>query len=343
MNTSGNSSLSAYYGCFSINCLLSSAWVCIIVSFLFLLFVASLIGNVLILVLLSKDRQLRGRSSPSHISLAVADLLATIFWLPFLIIDMYIVEKWVFGHALCKIVAFVQVLSLASSSLNLCIVTAECFAAVWFPFFLRVLPRKRTILITSCAVAWFIAFIDSLVYNQFKTLKNFDGDTYCMEMFPGSTSRELYVYINSSLIGFGPLIIITILNLLCIYRLCQSNTLIARRRHSKGGTYTRSATKKIITISLIFVICRAPLHIFELAALSPQVKMSMNPTVFLVLFTFFHGLYFFSATTHPVLFGLMSAYYREAFIRNCPCYSKRHRRTSTSKTCQTTKILETVF
>lgn len=343
MNRSANDTMVGHQ-CFSASCLLSSPSTYFVILLLFLLFVASLVGNVLILVLLSKDHQLRGRSSPSHISLAVADLLATIFWLPFLIIDIFIVDKWIFGAALCKIVSFFQVLSVASSSLNLCIVTAECFAAVWFPFFLKVLPRKRTILISSCLIVWSIAFIDGVMYIQYRELKPYEGNEYCSETFPDKLTRKIFVYLNQCLFSFGPLIAITVLNLLCIYRLCQSsNTLGCRRRHSKGGTHTRSATKKIVTISLIFVICRSPYHIFEMAMFSGGHEL-ISPRIFLIVYTIVVGLYFFSATTHPVLFGLMSVYYREAFMRSCPCIAAQsYRRSSTSKSGQTTKILETMF
>ncbi|XP_020906232.1 QRFP-like peptide receptor [Exaiptasia diaphana] len=345
MNNNSNTSMHAY--CASSSCLFSTASQYIIISILFLLFIASLVGNVLILVLLYKDRQLRARSSPSHISLAIADLLATIFWLPFLVSDLYIAEKWVFGYASCKVVSFFQTIAIPSSTLNLCIVTSECFAAVWFPIFLKVLPRKRTILITSCAVVWFVAFVGSLFYVPFKNIKTYDGVDYCVETFPDETTKNIYIYTNSSLFGFGPLIVITVLNILCIYRLCQTNSLVSSRRHSLSGTYTRSAIKKIITISLIFVICRGPLHILELAMMSDDVQYHLaykRPKVSISLFTSCIGLYFFSAATHPVLFGLMSVYYREAFIRNCPCYTiPRRRRTSSTKTAQTSKVLETML
>lgn len=342
MNLTANHSLGSF-SCHSTSCLISAASTYFIILFLFLLFAASLVGNILILVLISKDHQLRGRSSPSHISLAVADLLATIFWLPFLIIDIFIVDKWLFGAVFCKLVSFFQVLSIASSSLNLCVVTAECFAAVWFPFFLKVLPRKRTILILSCVTVWFIAFIDSIVYVQFRRLKVYDGDDYCTEDWPDVVTHKVFVYVTGCLFSFGPLIAITVLNVLCIYRLCQSNTLGSRRRHSKGGTHTRSATKKIVTISLIFVICRSPFHIFEMVMFTGA-QLLISPKMHLIVYTINVALYFFSATTHPVLFGLMSVYYREAFKRNCPCYNRQgYRRSSTSKSGQTTKILETIF
>lgn len=346
MYNQSNSSLQDY-PCAASSCLLSSTSIFLIVSILFVLFVASLVGNVLILVLLCKDRQLRARSSPSHISLAIADLLATIFWLPFLVVDLFIVEKWPFGYALCKIVSFFQMIAVPSSTLNLCIVTSECFAAVWFPFFLKVLPRKRTILISSCAVVWFMATVNSLLYVPFKTtVKVYEDVEYCIEVFPDETTRKIFIYSNSTLFGFGPLIVISVLNILCVYRLCQTNSLVSSRRLS--GTYTRSAIKKIITISLIFAICRGPLHILEIAMMTESgydFLAVKQPRVSLILFTVCVGLYFFSAATHPVLFGLMSAYYREAFIRNCPCYAipRSRRRSSSTKIPQSSKVLETML
>ncbi|KAK3720298.1 hypothetical protein QZH41_007755 [Actinostola sp. cb2023] len=199
------------------------------------------------------------------------------------------------------------------------------------------------VLIASCAIAWLIALIDGCMYVQFKTLLTFGDTEYCIEDWPDSQTMTLFIYANSSLIGILPLITITVLNILCIYRLCQTKSRAAQRRHSKSTSFTRFATKKIITIALIFVACRAPIHIFELLAISTIDHNDIGIKGFLVISTLCYGLYFFSSATHPVFFGLMSVYYREAFKRNCPCVRAVPRRRKNSKPTQSSKIQETAF
>ena len=285
----------------------------------------------MILALLKKDRQLFARISPSHISLAIADLLASVFWLPFLVTDIYIVDKWIFGYAMCKIVIFIQFLSSASSTLNLCIVTSECFAAVWFPFFWKLLPRKRAILIASCTMAWLVAFIDSILYIPYRTVLSYnDGRQYCIEDWTDPTSIKTFLIINISIISIGPLASITVLNILCIYRLRNTKSQLKPRiRDCKRKSFTRFAIKKIVTISMIFAICRLPIYILNLTSLL-DTELNITPKTFLTLTTVCYGLYFFSASTHPILFGLMSVHYKQAIMRNCPCFKPLPRRRTKS-------------
>lgn len=324
--------------CISVKCILSLTERTTIISVFVLLFLASLLGNILILFLLKRDNQLRSKTSASHISLAIADLLVTIFCLPFMLTDLYIAEQWIFGAAFCKIVTFIQILSSTSSILNLLIVTFECFAAVCFPFYLRLLKRKRLILIVSCAVAWTIAGIQGIAYVQYKKYNVIHGTPYCMEDWPSIEFKNNFIYANVILISILPICLITILNMFSVARLCQAKNwdLHSNRRSSKTS-YTRIATKKIIIISLIFIICRTPHQVFGLPLIY---SMILDMKAYLTLHVLINVLYFFSASTHPVVFSLMSSYYKDALRRQWTFITRKTQKSS-FRGVQSTKINDT--
>lgn len=335
-SSSGN--YTAGSDCISVKCLVSLTERTAIIFVFVLLFLASLIGNILILFLLKRDNQLRSKTSASHVSLAIADLLVTIFCLPFMVTDLYIAEKWIFGAAVCKIVTFIQILSSTSSILNLLIVTFECFAAVCFPFYLRLLKRKRLILIVSCAVAWTIAGIQGIAYDQYKKYFVIQGTPYCMEQWPSIEVQNKFIYTNVILISFLPICLITTLNMFSVARLCQAKNwdLHSNRRYSKTS-YTRVATKKIITISLIFIVCRTPHQIFSLPLIHAMIH-DMN--TYITIHVLINVLYFFSASTHPVLFSLMSSYYKDALRRQWAFITRKPQKSS-FRMVQSTRINDT--
>ncbi|XP_031570708.1 neuropeptide FF receptor 2-like [Actinia tenebrosa] len=317
-------------GCISVKCIFSLAERSAIISAFSLLFLASLLGNILILFLLKRDNQLRSKTSASHISLAIADLLLTIFCLPFMLTDLYIADEWIFGAAFCKIITFVQILSSTSSILNLLIVTFECFAAVCFPFYLRLLKRKRVILIVSCAVAWTIAAIEGIAYVQYKEYVVYEGTPFCMENWPSTEVKNTFIYTNVILLSIFPICVITILNMFSIARLCQAkNWELQSNRRSAKTSYTRIATKKIIIISLIFIVCRTPHQLFGLPIIHDIIILNSSTSkMYLTIHAIIYVLYFFSASTHPVVFSLMSSYYKDALRRQWAFITRKTQKSS---------------
>lgn len=71
-------------------------------TFIFLL---SVFGNLLIIIVLIMNKRMRTVTNSFLLSLAVSDLMMAIFCMPFTLIPN-ILEDFIFGAAMCKIVSY---------------------------------------------------------------------------------------------------------------------------------------------------------------------------------------------------------------------------------------------
>lgn len=72
-----------------------------------LIFLLSVFGNLLIIVVLVVNKRMRTVTNSFLLSLAISDLMMAIFCMPFTLIPN-LLEDFIFGAAMCKIVAYLM-------------------------------------------------------------------------------------------------------------------------------------------------------------------------------------------------------------------------------------------
>ncbi len=72
-----------------------------------LIFLLSVFGNLLIIVVLVANKRMRTVTNSFLLSLAISDLMMAIFCMPFTLIPN-LLEDFIFGAAMCKIVAYLM-------------------------------------------------------------------------------------------------------------------------------------------------------------------------------------------------------------------------------------------
>ncbi|CAL8275488.1 unnamed protein product [Arctogadus glacialis] len=81
-----------------------------------LIFVLSVAGNLLIIVVLAMNKRMRTVTNCFLLSLALSDLMMALFCMPFTLIPN-IMEDFIFGAAMCKIVAYFMEMSLTLNTI----------------------------------------------------------------------------------------------------------------------------------------------------------------------------------------------------------------------------------
>lgn len=72
-----------------------------------LIFLVSVIGNLLIIVVLTVNKRMRTVTNTFLLSLAVSDLMMAVFCMPFTLIPS-ILKDFIFGAAMCKTVSYLM-------------------------------------------------------------------------------------------------------------------------------------------------------------------------------------------------------------------------------------------
>ncbi|XP_032223558.2 G-protein coupled receptor 54 [Nematostella vectensis] len=295
-----------------------SARIAIIMS-LGVLFLAILGGNVLLCyVIISKGRHGRNTTIVSILHLSVIDVIFTICSMPFMVVQLYIQDSWVFGKAMCKMVSFTQSACVIASMLNLSIISIERFSAVFFPFW--TIYRRKIIRIGLIAT-WVIAIGFSSYYLTVKDTMKFAGKTYCFENWSSEKERKVFVLIQSALFYFLPLFLMATLHSMMIIKLRWNNFPQAKgpsseaqsneRYHSPLRMHLRKkARNTLLLIVALFALCWTPYQAlmlwFETSAHVRITPLTQR------LFTASIWLMYLNCACHPLVYGFMSARYKKA-------------------------------
>ena len=100
-----------------------------------LVFLIGIAGNLLVLVVLVKNRELRTTTNYFLANLSVADLLILFVCVPSALHDLYAKERWYLGRTMCKILPFIENCTSIASIFTILVISIERFFAICEPFY----------------------------------------------------------------------------------------------------------------------------------------------------------------------------------------------------------------
>ena len=229
---------------------------------------SSFFGNIFVIIIVYKRRDLRKTINYFIVNMAVSDLLLSLIVIPnqinHVVTDSF---HWlvsgVLGLILCKLYIFTTSVSLLVSVQSLVWIAIDRFVAVVFPMKLGLISsRIRTIAIVS---TWVLAgvFYFPLLITPFE-LYEFDNNTYCSQIdlksiFP---NKEGYNWLHLTIRYFAPLLLITVFYTAIAITLKRRRKALAdtlpsvpEQRYLKKR---RQATQMAIVILVLFYICVIP-------------------------------------------------------------------------------------
>ncbi|XP_076004937.1 cholecystokinin receptor-like [Genypterus blacodes] len=136
-----------------------------------LIFLLSVIGNLLIVVVLVMNKRMRTVTNCFLMSLAISDLMMAIFCMPFTLIPN-ILEDFIFGGAMCKTVTYFMGISVSISTFSLVAIAIERYSAICNPLKSRAW-QTRSHAYRVIAATWIISLMLMVPYPVFSMLKTF--------------------------------------------------------------------------------------------------------------------------------------------------------------------------
>lgn len=240
-----------------------------------LIFVISTIGNLLVIVVMVKDRRLRAVVINQFIvSMAIADLLTSLFNMT---VEIWIHIKKIAGQevvwfdgvggiVLCKVIVFVQGLSIACSVLTLAAIAVNRFFAVFYPLRMNFTKSLSTITI---GIIWFVSFAAaSPMLYAMKVFKDVRGNLYCMEQwspaFDNESSHRNYTIFLLTLLYVLPLAAITVLYTAVVRKVWKRQVpgnITAPNQLVELVTKKR-VLRMLITVVIVFGLCWLPYYTY---------------------------------------------------------------------------------
>uniref|UniRef100_A0A4W3J9G0 Orexin receptor type 2 n=1 Tax=Callorhinchus milii TaxID=7868 RepID=A0A4W3J9G0_CALMI len=118
-------------------------------------FVVALVGNVLVCVAVWKNHHMRTVTNYFIVNLSFADVLVTIICLPAsLVVD--ITETWFFGQIFCKVIPYLQTVSVSVSVLTLSCIALDRWYAICHPLMFKSTAKRAR---NSIIIIWIVSCV----------------------------------------------------------------------------------------------------------------------------------------------------------------------------------------
>ena len=293
----------------------------------FFILLGSIFGNILIIIIVYKKRDLRKTINYFIVNMAVSDLLFSLVLFPVQIIQLSTGSfDWhvsgILGSIFCKLYTFARSVSISVSVQSLVWIAIDRFVAVVFPIKLGLITggiRTKAIIST-----WIFAGVFYFPLLVTSGLAESGNNTFCASVSKKTTflnkgSFEAYNWLHLTIRIFAPLFLITILYTAIAITLKRrrkalANTLpnVPEQRYLKKR---RQATQMAIVILVLFYICVIPYTVLRFKT------FGRRSCTFLRSFTRFiaHFMLHFSTVVNPIICLSFVESYRGG-LKNLLCY-----------------------
>ncbi|XP_014852531.1 PREDICTED: melanin-concentrating hormone receptor 2-like [Poecilia mexicana] len=247
------------------------------------------------------------------LNLAIADMLFLLV-MPFNIHQLVRDRQWVFGNFMCKAVVVVDV---SNQFTTVGIVTVLCidrYIAIVHPS-----SERRTVqwTIVINLLVWLGSVLLTVPVMIYAKVIRREHMKVCMMYLDGP--EDMYWYtLYQSILGFIiPLIIISTFYSLTLYHVFSS----IRRVKRKQSVWAKRATKMVLMVIALFLICWSPYHVIQVINLSNN-----RPTIaFIYAYNISICLSYSHSCINPLMLLIFAQNYRERLCsRRSALHSSQH-------------------
>ncbi|NWS79012.1 CCKAR protein, partial [Crotophaga sulcirostris] len=176
-----------------------------------LIFVLSLCGNALVVAVLVLNRRLRTVTNSFLLSLALSDLMLALCCMPFTLIPN-IMGTFVFGEAVCKIMAYLMGVSVSVSTFSLVAIALERYSAICRPLQSRAW-QTRSHACRVIAGTWALSALLMLPYAAYSTTRPVPTRpprTQCFHQWPSDRVRQAWYILLLLILFFIPGVVMAV-------------------------------------------------------------------------------------------------------------------------------------
>lgn len=215
-----------------------------------LVFGVGLLGNVVVVVILTKYRRLRILTNIYLLNLAISDLLFLVtlpFWIHYIRWS-----QWVFGHCMCKLLSAFYYMGLYGEIFFIILLTVDRYLAIVHAVF-ALRARTVTFGIISSVFTWALAGLAALPEFIFQKPQEVFGQVFCSPLYPEDkedTWKHFYA-VRMNVLSFAlPLLVMAV---------CYTGIIRTLMRCPRRTKY--KAIRLIFVIMVVFFLFWTPYNV----------------------------------------------------------------------------------
>lgn len=324
----------------------------ILIGLFVVVFLLGISGNLLVCLAVWRNRNLRTLTNVHLVNLAVADFMVIAVCLPPTLLHDAL-ESWFLGTVGCKIVTYLQKVSVLVSVLTLTTIGIERYLGICHPMS-DFLPRIKTrvallgiwvvAMVTAIPDAYYMTVIpDNVIPPTINLLKSCRPSDSQVEVTQQLVIFFVFFIIPLAIMGFAYTNIF-----LCLWRSTQSLPNINNEHAANTVIQNRKITAKmLIVVVAAFFACNLPVYILNILRYV-GVLFTVDHAKIKSFALSSHLLLYTSSAINPVIYTIMSGKFRTAFrqmickdVTICKCRrmvkNRSHSQTTDSTTTGATK------
>ncbi|XP_066496918.1 orexin receptor type 2 [Tiliqua scincoides] len=334
-------------------------WV-LIAGYIIVFFVA-LIGIILVCVAVWKNHHMRTVTNYFIVNLSLADVLVTITCLPAtLVVD--ITETWFLGESLCKVIPYLQTVSVSVSVLTLSCIALDRWYAICHPLrFKSTAKRARNSIVMIWIVSCVIMIPQAAVMECSRVFPGLANKTIlftvCDEHWGGEIYPKMYHTCFFLITYMAPLCLMVLAYLQIFQKLwCRqipgTSSVVQKKwkplqttAQSRGLQPSaqlrisavaaeikqirtrRKTARMLMVVLLVFALCYFPISILNvLKRVFGMFNNADDRETVYAWFTFSHWLVYANSAANPIIYNFLSGKFREEFKAafSCCCFGINH-------------------
>ncbi|KAK3108077.1 hypothetical protein FSP39_000719 [Pinctada imbricata] len=281
-----------------------------------IIMILTLIGNSMIIILLSFGRNRKSnRVNIFIVNLAIGDLAVCIVTMTTEILFVAFGE-WVLGAAMCKILTYLEIVTLASATFLLTSMSLERYIAICQPLrFKTSKHRAKLMILTSWIMAFIFAVPQIFIFVQTEDKVDEDGKTIygCRSRgYSAEWQRKVYFTFLTSYILFIPTVIMSFCYINVALAIKNQGKVLHQRQNQNFNSWHKSSNfisrAKVKTIKftscivILFVTCWSPYFITTLIRIYSDYKYKIPKHVMV----FAETAALFQSAVNPILYSIFN-------------------------------------
>ncbi|XP_048346845.1 G-protein coupled receptor 54-like isoform X2 [Sphaerodactylus townsendi] len=213
---------------------LTDAW--LVPLFYALIMLLGLVGNSLVIYVISKHRQMRTATNFYIANLATTDIIFLVCCVPFTA-TLYPLPSWVFGDFMCKFVNYLQQVTVQATCITLMAMSVDRCYATLYPLQSLRYRTPHVAMAVSFAI-WIGSFILSLpmaLYHRTEVGYWYGLRTYCIEAFTSKSQERSFILYTFLAVYLLPLFTICLCYSIMLKRI--GNPVVEPIDHDYQGFY----------------------------------------------------------------------------------------------------------
>ncbi|KAM9329817.1 G-protein coupled receptor 54-like [Gastrophryne carolinensis] len=301
--------------------LLVDAW--LVPLFFSLIMLVGLVGNSLVIYVITKHKQMKTVTNFYIANLATTDITFLVCCVPFTA-TLYPLPSWVFGDFMCRGVNYLQQVTAQATCITLTAMSVDrCYVTVYpLQSLRRRTPRLAMAISLGIWIGSFALSIPFAMYQRLSTGYWYGPQTYCIEAFPTIIHQKAFILYTFLAVYLLPLLTISICYAFMLKRMSRpvvepfDNSYQVQLLVERSEAVRAKITKMVVVVVVLFTVCWGPIQLFILfQAFDPSFQQSYE-TYKLKIFA--HCMCYSNSSVNPIVYAFMGANFRKSFKKVFP-------------------------